>query len=625
MESIKILNSKPIQNNFLGFNAIYHGYAGMGDDKGRILNEELCELEADRAKDQNLKIARTFYGWVNWDNEKREFDWKHPDFLAFCKWIERMKVRGIDVAINFASIPDIMSQGWRGKSPFTVEGDLKASIDNYTAWVSENLRQIIDVRGLTNLKYILYFTEPQHYGRQPVPNGAKDPYDVWYQASKGLEERLKADGFWERVTVVGPQEVYPVEAPMMKWVKDNHPDMVAAYSSHYYSWLVIDANEYASGRSDVTCLSVPGARCYAKVTLKPNTKYILSFEAKLKAKQPEALSGFLMGGLFKENSVGMFTAGSNPTDRIGRYSTDIIETARIADDDFGKYVFELETSKDVSDALLGFFNDTKGKEAIILLGKIVLKEEKSGKTVAKDPDWATFPTGSSAASFGSQYTYFDNDIKAKKVCLDENDQFWYDEYNCLGYRVDDEIVKPPEHPYHGTDLAGARLAFLNNGLQNSFMWALFDQQWPYNHSNNDDDFYDGEHRLGVMPSLLRSKVPYPSYFAMRITSLVNGDENSKIFKGEPSGSVVGAMVTNSDGNKTVLLVNEGVEPKDFEIILEAPVDCDFNCYIYNPQTVEAEWCKEKIAPLKVDFILKGVRDKIIGTIPAKGVMAYSTK
>lgn len=624
MEKLKILNSKPIQENFLGFNALYQGYAGMGDDCGRILNEELCELEADRAKDQNLKIARTFYGWVNWDEEKKEFDWNHPDFLAFCKWVERMKVRGIDVAMNFGSIHDIMSQGWRGKSPFTVKDDLKASIDNYTAWVSENLRQIIELRGLTNLKYILYFTEPQHYGAQPIPKGAKDPYDVWYQASKGLEERLKADGWWDRVTVVGPQEVFPDDAPMMKWVKENHPDMVAAYSSHYYSWLVLDQNFHAPGKSEVYCFSVAGSRIYKDVTLKPNTKYTLSFEAKIKAQQPETLSGYVMGGLFKKNSMGMFTSGGNPTDRLGRYSTAIVEAARIPDD-FGKFELEIQTGDDVNDALIGFFADVKPNGFLLILSDIILKESGSEKAVELNAFWRRFPDGSGHAKSGTQYSYFDYDIKTKKACLDEGDQFWYDEYNCLGYRVNDDIVKRPEHPRHGTDLAAVRLAILNNGLQNSFMWSLFDQQWPYNHTNNNDDFYDGDHRCGVMPALLRSKVPYPAYFAMRITSLVNGDENSKIFKGEHNGNVVGAMVTNPDGNKTVLLVNESGEQKEVEITFEEALNADLNCYIYNPETVEGEWCKEEIAPLKSDFTLSGVRDKIKATIPAFGVMAYSTK
>ncbi|MBE6762482.1 MAG: hypothetical protein E7551_09420 [Ruminococcaceae bacterium] len=619
METLKILNSSPIQQNFLGFNGIYHGYAGMGDDCGRILNEELCELEADRAKDQNLKIARTFYGWVNWDKEKQEFDWNHPDFLAFCKWIERMKVRGIDVAINFGSIPDIMSQGWRGKSPFTVGGDWNASLKKYTDWVCENLHQILDVRGLDNLKYILYFTEPQAYGNQPVPKGTTDPFDVWYQASKAIEIALKEKGYYDRVTVVGPQEVIGGESQMMKWVKENHPDIVPIYSSHNYSWLILKTDNLPDN-GEVDFLYKAGARWYVPVSIKPNTKYTLSFYAKIKYENPKVLSGYLLCGLFKKNSLGMFTSGGNPTDRLGRFSTAMLEAARISDD-FKRYEFEIETADDADDALLGFFSDVRPEQGwIIQLGSVVLKETGSGNAIELFNGWNGFPDAKMGA--GTHYKYFDIDVKKKIKCLDDGDPFWYDEYNCLGYRVNDAVVKRPEHPYHGTNLCAVRLAFLNNGVQNSFMWSLFDQQWPYNHSNNNDDFYDGDHRCGVMPSLIRSKVPYPAYFATRITSLVNGDANSKIFKGEHTGEIKTAMVKNSDGNVTVLLVNEAEEPIDFEIEFENPLNLDLNCYVYNPETVV---CSEEIPALKADFTVSNVTGTLKGTIPAMGVMAYSTK
>ena len=49
MNNLVIKNSKPIQENFLGFNAVYHGFAGMKDKDGRNFSEELCDLEADRA------------------------------------------------------------------------------------------------------------------------------------------------------------------------------------------------------------------------------------------------------------------------------------------------------------------------------------------------------------------------------------------------------------------------------------------------------------------------------------------------------------------------------------------------------------------------------------------------
>lgn len=625
MERIKILNSKPIQENFLGFNAIYHGYAGMGDDCGRVLDEELCELEADRAKDQNLKIARTFYGWISWDEEKKEWDWNNHDFEAFCNWIRRMKVRGIDVALNPASICDIMSQGWRGKSPFTVEGDWKASVDNYTAWVSETLRQVIEVRGLTNLKYLLYFTEPQYYGysNQPIPKGLKDPYDVWYRFSKALEERLKTDGWYDRVTVVGPQEGGTADAQMMKWVKENHPDMVAAYSSHNYSRLILKIPPAPDGSENRAMYCESGTRWYVPVSLKPNTKYILSFKAKMEINCPKTVSGYMLCGAFKKNSTGMFSSGGNPTDRLGRYSTAMIEAARIPDD-FGHFEFEITTDDDVAEALLGFFADIKYTGWwLVEFYSVQLVEADTGKAVALDEKWLSFPEcGASSSSVNTQYKFWDKDVKDKLAYLGEGDQLWFDEYNCLGYRVNAEIVKPPEHPLHGTDLAAARIAFLNNGVQNSFMWSLFDQQWPYNHTNNDDDFVDGDHRCGVMPSLLRSKIPYPAYFAMRITSLVNGDGNSKIFKGVENGDVKGAMVENSDGNITVLLLNGEEEPKDFEITFETPISADLNAYVYDPETVV---CSEEIPPLNADFKVIGVTHSIKGTIPAGGVVAYSTK
>ena len=74
MNFLQIQNDKSIQEHFLGFNAVYHGYAGMYDGDGRILTEELCELEADRAKDQNIKIARTFYSWISCDDNKKVLD-----------------------------------------------------------------------------------------------------------------------------------------------------------------------------------------------------------------------------------------------------------------------------------------------------------------------------------------------------------------------------------------------------------------------------------------------------------------------------------------------------------------------------------------------------------------------
>ena len=67
MLNLKVDMQNPVQENFLGNGAVYHGYAGMPDKFGRVYNEQQCDIEADRAADMRLKIARTFYGWDAYD------------------------------------------------------------------------------------------------------------------------------------------------------------------------------------------------------------------------------------------------------------------------------------------------------------------------------------------------------------------------------------------------------------------------------------------------------------------------------------------------------------------------------------------------------------------------------
>ena len=70
MLKMQINRTKPVQNNFLGVSAVYHGFAGMPDDAGRVYSEELCELEADRIKSLGVKVVRTYYKWWAWSRKR---------------------------------------------------------------------------------------------------------------------------------------------------------------------------------------------------------------------------------------------------------------------------------------------------------------------------------------------------------------------------------------------------------------------------------------------------------------------------------------------------------------------------------------------------------------------------
>ncbi|MBE6762091.1 MAG: hypothetical protein E7551_07360 [Ruminococcaceae bacterium] len=622
MNTINILNHNPIQQNFYGFNAVYHGFAGLSDNSGRVLNEELCELEADRAKDQNIKIARTFYKWYSYDFENERWDWENsPDYLAFCKWVERMKVREIDVGLNAGwCLPgDILSNSWNGKSPFTVEGDWAASVENFAKWVSDSVYDLVIKKGLTNVKYLFLFTEPQR-GAGALPKEVPNIYEAWYRATKAVAEQLKNDKLNGLVKIVGPQEGSTCNAQMMKWMYDNHPDVVDFYSSHNYSETLTEALVDKSV-ADIKWINIAGGRWSCPVKLIPDREYELSFKINLQVNDYKSISGYLLAGAFRRNpeTKGVFGSGGVPTDRLDRFSTVMLEAARL-DKAWQTVNFKFTAPNDVKDALIGFFADIKGEEFDLFIGETTLKLCGSNGADLDLNQWLAFPITNQYAA-NNYYDFWCADTKDKINLLGANTPLWYDEYNCRGAKVSNKVALPSE-PIHGTNLAAARIAFLNCGIQNSFMWTLFDQQWPNNHISNSDWFYDGDHRYGVMPCLLRSKVPYPAYFAMRITSLVNGDSNSKIYKGVEKGIVRGAMVENSDGNITILLINETDENQDFEITFEKSISADLNCYIYNPEKVV---CEENIPSLKADLTIKNATNNIKYNIPAKGVIAFSTK
>lgn len=97
---LKLDLNRPIQQNFMGNNAVYNGYAGMPDDAGRVYSEELCELEADRAETLGVRVVRTFYKWYAWDAEKQVWNWESEKMQAFYRWLDRLKKRNIQVALQ---------------------------------------------------------------------------------------------------------------------------------------------------------------------------------------------------------------------------------------------------------------------------------------------------------------------------------------------------------------------------------------------------------------------------------------------------------------------------------------------------------------------------------------------
>ncbi len=389
MENLKINRQEPVNENFLGNNAIFHGYAGMPDFKGRVYDERQCELEADRIKDLGIKIVRTYTKWWAWDRENG-WNWDNEIMTAFYKWCRRMQVRDVDIAIHGGwCLGDMTKTAWGGDGPFS-DGDVDfyTACDNFAEYVSEMLHQLIEVRGFTNIKYLMLFTEPTHVRKEFEGLNA---LQMWEVASRRIHNRLVADGRRHLVKLVGPNENaryfgYPKE---LKYARQTADDFLDFYSCHIYERQCIDSREdILSGNRAIT-FTTPGQRVQQEVFLEKGKNYKFSVNVKVSDEDLKHLSGYLIYGFFEEpvvNAKGqaVFTAGGQPTTRLEIGSTKLICPTQCA----GKWQeFSIEyTPKEDVKAVVGIFNDIKTKTAAAFVDDLSLTLDGS-ENLLKNPSF----------------------------------------------------------------------------------------------------------------------------------------------------------------------------------------------------------------------------------------------
>jgi hypothetical protein len=220
-----------IQSNFLGVGAVYHGFAYMPESNAKGYNDTLRKVEFDRVADMSLHLARTWYrpDWACGPSGYPAYDWNSAKMTAFYKWLQTMKDRNVDVAINAA--------WWCTNDVYNIYPFPSAdpntwpkSVNQWAAWMSESLNQIIKVRGYTNVKYVMLFTEPG-YESGKLPSGYTQ-YQAWKEAVNMLNSNLLADGRRSLVKLVGPN--YSSWADLTGVVKDLN-NVIDVYTCHHYN------------------------------------------------------------------------------------------------------------------------------------------------------------------------------------------------------------------------------------------------------------------------------------------------------------------------------------------------------------------------------------------------------
>lgn len=633
---LKVDLENPVHSNFLGNAAVYHGYAGMSDDADRVYTEEQCEIEADRAAEVGLKIARTFYKWYgNYDRETGVWDFDTPNMNAFVRWCKRLKKRGIDIALQagWTNPGDINGTSWNGGCPYGVEGNFEACLNNYVEWVVQSLKYLVFEKGFTNIKYLIMFTEPQHPAGK-MPEGYDSCYDTWCAAVEALHNRLVKENMRQLFKLVGPNEGSTVSSVMVKAVAERVKDYIDIYSSHNYlqSWADEDCG-FDPGECNVT-FKLAGGRVQQNVIVEPNTDYDVTIVMRAFSCNDKYVSGNIVFGAFEaynpNDKQDFFTAGGDPTTRLNINSTMMIDAVQLKNE-WITYTHTFNTG-DATEVRIGVFGDIKQDDQGAYLRSVTLCKKGDSKNLLNNSDFSDAgliyrsDTPMEIAKWGwllqavgvcADNAYYDWQrwVATALQYVPKGKDFWFDEYNIAG--VD---LNRHDDPYFGTRLVQAMVALMNSGAQSSVMWTFFDQQWPNNHSNGRDAFHDGDHRWGIMPTLFRSMVPYPAYYSAGLAfRYAGGGEGTKVYAAKGGDPIFASVTVSPEGKVGVLVVNTHSGEREIEIDFSKMLGVKLQKRLYDPATIVPDESAKQL-PVIAEF---EVENKLSDTLPPYGVAVYS--
>ncbi len=227
-ELISVDQDAVIQKDFLGTNAVYHAFSHLPESQEMGMTAALRALELRRLHESGIRIVRSYYrpDWAMGDGPWLSPDWNSVKMKALYAWLADLQKIGIQVALNM---------GWWFPRDVIWNRDQQLAsypddLDAYCRWVSESVHQIVQVRGLSNLKYLVLFTEPNdHFGDLPPGKGQ---WEYYREVVRAVNQRLTKDSRRGLVKLVGPNST-----PSPMWLDRATQELngdLDIYTTHVY-------------------------------------------------------------------------------------------------------------------------------------------------------------------------------------------------------------------------------------------------------------------------------------------------------------------------------------------------------------------------------------------------------
>jgi hypothetical protein len=249
---VKLLvdNTTVIQDNFLGVNVVHNGTTYMPPAQiGKIqVNANPPEFQyhpispdhrailLKRLKDSGVKMVRTsFQPWYacgqQWNGT---YQWNSQYMTAFYQWLSDMQTNNIEVALCLGHYfpADVYNWNYAGHQHEDIA-------KKYAEWASEAIHQLIEIRGFTNIKYCLLFTEPQATPTQDFqyPSAANN-WELYKSVCLAIDQELKASGRRNLLKLVGPNNFPKYSESPDLWLGKAVAELDSVldiYSGHHYN------------------------------------------------------------------------------------------------------------------------------------------------------------------------------------------------------------------------------------------------------------------------------------------------------------------------------------------------------------------------------------------------------
>lgn len=203
-------------------------------------------------------------------------------------------------------------------------------------------------------------------------------------------------------------------------------------------------------------------------------------------------------------------------------------------------------------------------------------------------------------------------------------EYWVDEYNVAVTKYGYENVRlSNQNPWKGVALGAMLNSVMNlGGINNLYLWTLWNEQWPDNtNSAVDGEFDNGIQICGYLECLFETSTPLPAWYSASLLTKYIGSGSIYETIG-PEYGVYGSAIKRDDGETTVVVTNYNFEDTHVKVqFAKSMAGKTFYRYLYNTNTIEPASSSEMI---NADAVAKGVTTGFYDCLPAGSVAVYST-